>query len=80
MKLTDIDKYSDRLADLGTRLRAMHDADSATIQAELSAIDTMDTSEAAWADFREMAVEARRHFLNRGHQLLKAAQTREAAA
>ena len=67
----------ERLADLGTRLRALHDADSATIQAELDDIDGMDTSESTWADFRDAAVEARQHFLARGHQLLKAANARE---
>jgi hypothetical protein len=67
-----IDAHMQRLADMGTRLRALQDADSATIQAELTAMQDMDLSSATWEEFTEHAEEARRLFLIRGHQLLRA--------
>jgi hypothetical protein len=69
-----IDAHMQRLADMGTRLRALQDADSATIQAELAAIQDMDLSSATWEEFTEHVEEARRLFLTRGHQLLWAKQ------
>ena len=69
-----------RLADLGTRLRALHDADSPTIEAELAAIRDMDLSRETWEEYTEAAEEARLHFLTRGQELLRAAQAREVVA
>jgi hypothetical protein len=69
-----IDAHMHRLADMGTRLRALQDADSATIQAELAAMQDMDLSSATWEEFTERAEEVRRLFLTRGHQLLRAKQ------
>ena len=69
-----------RLADLGTRLRALNDADSPTIEAELAAIRDLDLSRETWEEYTEAAEEARLHFLTRGQELLKGAQAREVAA
>lgn len=80
MSTKRIEAHMERLADMGTRLRALHDADSPTIEAELVAIRTMDLSRETWEEYTEAAEEARLHFLTRGHELLKQAAAREAAA
>ena len=74
MSTKRIDAHMQRLADMGTRLRALQDADSATIQAELAAMQDMDLSSATWEEFTERAEKVRRLFLTRGHQLLRAKQ------
>jgi hypothetical protein len=69
-----VDAHMVRLADLGTRLYALRDADCATIEAELAAIQSMDLSHETWEEFTDQAEEARRLFLTKGYRLLRAKQ------
>jgi hypothetical protein len=69
-----IDAHYQRLADLGTRLYGLKDADVATIEAELAAIQAMDLSPATWDEFTDKAEESRRLLLTKGHRLLRAKQ------
>ena len=80
MSTTRIEAHMQRLADLGTRLRALHDADSTTIQAEMESVRTMDLSRETWEEYTDTAEEAWRHFQVRAGELLRAAHQREAAA
>ena len=80
MSTKRIEAHMQRLADIGTRLRALHDAASPTIEAELAAIRDLDLSRETWEEYTEAAEEARLRFLTRGQELLRAAQAREAAA
>ena len=75
-----IEQHTQRMADLGTRLRALADADVPTIEAELAEVQAMDISEATWGTYAPAAVHARDHFLTRGHELLRTAKRREVSA
>ena len=73
-----IDYHYQRLADLGTRLRALADVDVATIRDELAAIEQMDPHDGSWEEFAEYAAETRRLFLTKGHARLREALKHEA--
>jgi len=72
-----IDYHYQRLADLGTRLSALADADAATIRDELAAIEQMDPHDGSWEEFAEHAAETRRLFLTKGHARLREALKHE---
>ena len=69
-----IEQHTQRMADLGTRLRALADADVATIEAELADVQAMDVSPETWGTYAQAGAMARDHFLDRGHQLLRTAK------
>ena len=73
-----IDALMQRLADLGTRLRALNDADAATIRSELDDIEALDPEDGSWDEFSDSAADAQRLFLTGGHKLLRAATAKEA--
>jgi hypothetical protein len=75
-----IEQYTQRLADMGTRLRALADADVTHIEAELAEIQAMDPNDGSWGSYAGSAAHAREHFLTRGHQLLRIAKRREVTA